>query len=176
VLEFFEALEAFLLPAVFDAPTDVTLLISLLGQSDAEIDAKIENVLAEVGTPECLEHLSTRAYRPQGWSKVHVLRNAFDLLRWTPPLIDMIRNASQELPGYTLPEGEAFASLALHKAGVLGLADALARFPKKFELTYRSGQHERLTVCLKQLSKNANASERRSIARLVNSLSRRDQQ
>ncbi len=30
----------------------------------------------------------------------------------------MIMNASQELPGYTLPEGEAFALLALYKAGV----------------------------------------------------------
>ncbi len=143
-LEFFETLGDYRLSAVFDGSGDVKALIGLFGMHDAEVDAKIEDALAEVGTPECLEHLSTRAYRPQGWAKVHVLRNAFDLPSCTAALKEMITNASQELPGYTLPEGDAFASLALYKAGVLGLAESLARFPKKFEGTYRADHHRRL--------------------------------
>lgn len=175
-LDFFEALGEFRLSAIFDSPLDVKSLISLVGNFDSEIDLKIEEALSEVGTPECLEYLSTRAYRPKGWSKVYVLRNAFDLPHWTPALTDMITSASQELPEYTLPEGEAFASLALYKAGVLGFAELLARFPRKFDKTYRKDDHERLAVCLKQLIKDGNASERKTITRLANSLSQENEE
>ena len=91
----------------------------------------------------------------------------------TPELVDMITEASQDLPEYSLPEGKAFGLLALHKAGVLGLAEMLDNFPKRFSRANRNEGHRRLVACLDQLRDKAEPSDRQQISRLVRSLSRK---
>jgi hypothetical protein len=167
-----EALEEYHLEAVFDRPGDHERLIHLIGKFGESIDQKLTAALAQIGSEQCLRFLSTISFNPKGWEKLYILRGALETMNWSPELKALVDRASRDLPGYTLPEAAAFASLIRYKAGWIELSEMLDEFPTDFEDRYRSRIADRKTIVesLKTLRKGARSPERRKITRIIKAI------
>lgn len=155
---------------LLSSPQDIKPTLDLIGLFGEEVDVLLQDMVAEQGNAEGLDFLSKNGYDPQGWAKYHVLYTAYHLERWTTELVELIKRASQNLPEYVLPEGQAVAALTLYKAGALTLSEMLAQFPKQEYAGYRNTFHLEIEKRLKEISGKATAAQRATISKIIRSL------
>ena len=166
VEEWLELLDMYDLAVMFEQPDDVAGLSDLFGRFGERVDAKILDILAEVGTSEALDFLAASAYRPEGWKKAHVLKAIVSMPGWQSDLEPLLKAASENLPDFTQEETQALSLLAQHKAGYLSLDDFLAQFPRDFSGSYLDAEADRQLIAsnLKSLKDRAEAARKRRLA------------
>jgi hypothetical protein len=166
--EWLTALESYQLRMIFNAEDvrDLTALVGVHGTQD--IDDQLMNVLAALGTEEALSYLEDIGFEPAGWTKIHIIHNALKHREWTRSVRNLVVRSTANLPAYTLPEGQAFACLALHRAGEIDLDSLIQRFPRKAASWYRVGGASDLTEPLAELARTAEPPQRRHLRRIIN--------
>jgi hypothetical protein len=169
--EWLTALELYRMPMIFNDPEDVRNLTALVGVHGAgDIDDHLKKLLAELGTEEALSYLADTGFEPEGWTKIHIIHNALKHREWTSSVRNLVVRSTADLPDYTLPEGQSFACLALHRAGEIDLDSLVRQFPRKAASWYRVGGASDLTEPLTALARTAKPPLRARLRRIANAV------
>ncbi len=159
-------LDMYNLQYIFDDNRDCEQLAALLSKHGKDVDRLLVSASYEIGRPDCLTLAIESGIEPQSWHERHILRGIVEADHWIPTLNELLDKTVRNVDNSDA-EATALSLLAQLKAGRIGVAVLLRRFPKSAPSESRGTEQFLIARQLETLEKMAPSAQRRMLGLLV---------